>query len=93
MLAEETLSTRRTYLLAGVRDATPILVGILPFSMITGVAAVSVGLPKMEALALSMTNVRLWAGLLAALVAWRTKNFLLTLAVGMAALWMLQALL
>jgi 4-azaleucine resistance transporter AzlC len=54
LLAEETLSTPRTYLLAGVRDATPILLGILPFSMITGVAAVSVGVPKMHALALSV---------------------------------------
>ncbi|HEX7974638.1 MAG TPA: AzlD domain-containing protein [Anaerolineales bacterium] len=39
---------------------------------------------------LSLTNVRLLAGLLAALVAWRTKNILLTLAAGMAALWILQ---
>ena len=31
------------------------------------------------------------AGLLAAIVAWRTKNVLWTIAVGMAALWLLQA--
>ncbi len=40
---------------------------------------------------LSPGNVRLLAGLLAALVAWRTKNILLTIAVGMGALWILQA--
>lgn len=38
----------------------------------------------------SLGNVRLLAGVLAALVAWRTKNVLLTIAVGMAALWLLQ---
>lgn len=42
---------------------------------------------------LSPSNVRLLAGLLAALVAWRTKNILLTIAVGMGALWILQAIL
>jgi len=38
-------------------------------------------------------NTRLLAGVLAALVAWRTKNVLLTIGVGMAALWILQAVL
>jgi len=40
---------------------------------------------------LSIDNLRLYAGLLAALVAWYSRNMLLTLAVGMAALWLLQA--
>ena len=44
------------------------------------------------ALDLSIGNVRLLAGLVAALVAWRTKNALLTIAAGMAALWILQAI-
>ncbi len=39
---------------------------------------------------LSLTNARLLAGLLAALIAWRTKNVLATIAVGMLALWVLQ---
>jgi len=43
------------------------------------------------ALDLSLGNVRLLAGVLAAGVAWRTKNVLLTIAVGMVALWVLQA--
>lgn len=41
---------------------------------------------------LSLTNFRLIAGLVAALVAWRTRNVLLTILVGMALLLILQAL-
>ncbi len=41
---------------------------------------------------LSLGNVRLLAGIVAALVAWRTRSALLTIAAGMAALWGLQAL-
>ncbi len=43
-----------------------------------------------DTLDLSLSNARLLAGLLAGLVAWRTKNVLATIAVGMAALWILQ---
>ena len=41
---------------------------------------------------LSFGNFRLLAGLAGALVAWRTRNVLLTLAAGMLVLWSLQAL-
>ena len=41
---------------------------------------------------LSLGNLRLLASVAAALVAWRTRNVLLTIAVGMAALWIAQAL-
>jgi len=41
---------------------------------------------------LSFGNVRLLAGMLAAGVAWRTKNVLLTIGVGMVTLWVLQAI-
>jgi branched-subunit amino acid transport protein len=37
-------------------------------------------------------NFRLLAGAIAALVAWRTRNVLLTIATGMAALWTAQSL-
>ena len=40
----------------------------------------------------SLGNERLIAGLLAALIAWRTRNVLLVLGGGMAALWTLQAI-
>jgi branched-subunit amino acid transport protein len=44
------------------------------------------------ALRLGLGNARLIAGVIAAAVAWRTRNVLLTIAVGMGALWILQAL-
>ena len=40
---------------------------------------------------LSLQNFRLLAGLGGALVAWRTRNVLLTILVGMALLWILEA--
>lgn len=40
----------------------------------------------------SLGNPRLLAGILAIIVAWRTKNVILTIAAGMLALWILQAL-
>ena len=42
------------------------------------------------ALDLSPANPRLLAGLIAALVAWRSQNIFLTIGVGMLALWGLQ---
>jgi branched-subunit amino acid transport protein len=44
------------------------------------------------ALDLSLSNARLLAGLGGALVAWKTKNVLWTITVGMILLWILQAL-
>jgi len=44
------------------------------------------------ALEISLGNERLIAGLLAAVIAWRTRNVLLVLGGGMAALWTLQAI-
>jgi branched-subunit amino acid transport protein len=43
-------------------------------------------------IALGWDNYRLLAGIVAILVAWRTRSALLTIAVGMAALWLLQLL-
>ncbi len=40
----------------------------------------------------SLGNVRLLAGIIAALVAWRSKNVLLTIGIGMAALWILKTI-
>ena len=45
-----------------------------------------------DQLNLALSNARLLAGLLAIVVAWRTKNALVTIAVGMIALWVLGAL-
>jgi branched-subunit amino acid transport protein len=41
---------------------------------------------------LSFGNARLLAGILAIVVAWRTRNIILTIIVGMSALWILLAL-
>jgi branched-subunit amino acid transport protein len=41
---------------------------------------------------LTLGNLRLFAGALAILVAWRTKNIVLTILAGMLTLWILQAL-
>lgn len=43
------------------------------------------------ALDLTLSNYRLVAGIIAALVAWRLKNTWLTIATGMLALWLLMA--
>jgi len=43
------------------------------------------------ALDLALSNHRLMAGIIAALVAWRLKNTWLTIATGMVALWLLMA--
>jgi branched-subunit amino acid transport protein len=40
----------------------------------------------------SLSNARLLAGLIAIVVAWRTKNALMTIGVGMLALWVLSAI-
>lgn len=45
------------------------------------------------ALDLRPGNVRLVAGVVAAVVAWRTRSVVLTIAVGMVVLWVMQALL
>ena len=44
------------------------------------------------ALDISLNNIRLLAGIGGALVAWRTKNVLWTIVVGMVLFWILQAL-
>ncbi len=38
--------------------------------------------------AFSFDNRRFWAGLVAAVIAWRTRNMLLTIAAGMVSLWL-----
>jgi branched-subunit amino acid transport protein len=43
-----------------------------------------------SAVSLSLDNIRLFAGALAALVAWRTEDILATLIVGMGAMWLLS---
>ena len=46
-------STPRSEFLAGVRDELPLLVGVVPFGMIYGILAMSTGLSKLDAQAMS----------------------------------------
>jgi branched-subunit amino acid transport protein len=61
----------------------------VPVAVLSALIAPALFLPR-GSLDLSLGNVRLIAGLLAIVVAWRTKNVLLTIVVGMACLLILQ---
>lgn len=78
--------------LLGRRDMPALLLKALRFVPITVLPAII--LPELflrnNVLALSIQNPRWIAGILAALVAWRTRNVLLTIAMGMIALWVLE---
>jgi branched-subunit amino acid transport protein len=63
----------------------------VPPAVLTAIIVPEVLLPA-GVIDFSLDNTRLLAGLLAALVAWRTKNVVLTVAAGMGALWVIQAL-
>ncbi|WP_327051332.1 AzlC family ABC transporter permease [Halomicrococcus gelatinilyticus] len=48
------MSSARADFLSGVRVAVPIILGVAPFGMVAGVAAVGVGVPAIQALAMSV---------------------------------------
>jgi branched-subunit amino acid transport protein len=91
-----TLATRLSFILFfGKRTISPLLLRAFRFVPVTALSALvfpDVLLVK-GALNISLENVRLLAGLLAVVVAWRTKNVLVTILVGMTALLILQWLL
>ena len=76
---------------AGKESAWQRALRYVPVAVLSALIAPALSL-RSGALALPWQNPRLIAGLVAALVAWRTRNVLATLAVGMALLWLLQAL-
>ncbi len=63
----------------------------VPPAVLTAIIVPEVLLPA-GVVDISLGNTRLLAGVLAAVVAWRTKNVVLTVAAGMGALWVIQAL-
>ena len=63
----------------------------VPPVVLTAITAPALLMPQGQ-IKLGLDNTRLLAGLLAILVAWRTKNLLLTIVTGMAGLWVLQFL-
>ncbi|MBI3734702.1 MAG: AzlD domain-containing protein [Chloroflexi bacterium] len=90
-----TLALRLSFvLLLGEREIPPILRSALRFVPPSTFSAIV--LPELfthgGTLNLSVENTRLLAGALAVIVAWRTRNVLLTIAAGMGGLWLLQAL-
>lgn len=62
----------------------------VPAAVLSAIIAPELLLPG-GALDVSLGNDRLLAGLVAILVAWRTRNVFLTVAAGMIILWLLQA--
>lgn len=63
----------------------------VPPAVFTAIFLPELILPE-GAIDLTLGNGRLLAGMVAILVAWRTKNVILTIVVGMLTLWILQAL-
>jgi branched-subunit amino acid transport protein len=63
---------------------------LVPPAVLSAIIFPELLMPK-GTLDLSFGNLRLLAGTVAAVVAWRTRNVLLTIGVGMVALWLLQA--
>ena len=63
----------------------------VPAAVLTAVV-IPLLLYENSVLVVSLGNERLLAGLVAALIAWRTRNVLFTIGGGMATLWTLQAI-
>lgn len=91
-----TFSYRLSFILLAERLRLPGLLRralrFVPVAVLTAIIVPALVFSQ-NTLDLSPGNARLIAGVLAVLVAWRTRNMLLTIAVGMGALWLLQALL
>jgi branched-subunit amino acid transport protein len=62
----------------------------VPAAMLTAIVVPAIVFAAPGVLAFGAGNVKLIAALVAGVVAWRWRNTLLTIAVGMAALWLLQ---
>ena len=80
--------------LLGERELPPFITRALRYVPPAALAAIVFPalLQPAGTLDLSPANFRLLAGLVAALVAWRTRRTLLSIGVGMALLWVLQVL-
>ena len=90
-----TFALRLSFIALLGRMRIPIFLGralqFVPAAVLTAVL-IPLLLYENGALDVSPGNERLLAGLVAALIAWRTRSVLLTLGGGMAALWILQAI-
>lgn len=62
----------------------------VPASVLTAIIVPAVLIPEGENIVLNFSNAPLFASIIAMLVAWRTKNMLLTILMGMGILWLWQ---
>ena len=69
---------------------TPVLNAMryIPPAVLTAIIMPAILMPDGKTLDLHVQNSHLIAGIVAALVAWRSKNLLLTIGLGMATLWL-----
>ena len=76
------------------RDVHPLIVRALRFVPASVLSALVIPqfITHNNSLSLSLGNPRLIAGIIATVIAWRTKNVLLTILGGMVVLWVLQLL-
>ncbi len=95
-LAVGTFLIRVSFILVlGKRQVPPLLsrsLRFIPASILSALVVPQI-LTRNSTLQISVSNPQLIAGIVAGLVAWRTKNVLFTILSGMIVLWALQALL
>ena len=88
-----TFAIRATFIiLIGHREIPPLLrraLYFIPPAVLTAIILPELVLPRGQ-LDLSLTNPNLVAGIVAVLVAWRTRSVLLTIVVGMVVFWVAQ---
>jgi branched-subunit amino acid transport protein len=86
--------TRLSFIALFARIAMPAAVAralrFVPAAMLAAIVVPAVAFAAPGTLALSWANPRLVAALVAAAVAWRTRNAMATIGVGMGALWLAQ---
>ncbi len=96
VIGTATFGLRLTFLARGTPGTLPPLaqetLRFVPVAVLSAIIFPALLQPT-GALDFSTGNPRLFAGIVAALVAWRTRNALVTVGSGMAALWILQAML
>jgi len=91
-----TFSIRLSFIwIVGQRAVSPTLrraLRLVPPAVLTAIVFPEVLMPAAR-LDFSLGNYRLLAAILAVLVAWRTRNTVLTILVGMLTIWLLQGIL
>ncbi len=89
-----TYATRLSFILVFDRQQMPAIIlkalRFVPPAVLTAIIFPELVL-RNGTIELSIGNYRLIAGFVAVIVAWRTRNVLLTILVGMGILWLLQA--